>query len=226
MRRAPGPGWPPASTVRSILGFGLVAIGCALLVLVAGALLLSQLTRARALAALDPAGAGGPAERVLAAPAAGTIIGHITSARIGLDAVVLEGLGSIELMQGAGHDPASSLPGEPGNTVFAAHRDMHFRPLRDALIGDTLVVRTAAGEYGYRVTSILVVDPDQGDLGGPTKDERLTLVTCYPFHWIGPAPKRLVVQAAPLGDGRLPSPAGDPDAPGERDTPLAALPPR
>jgi sortase A len=70
-------------------------------------------------------------------------------------------------------------------------------------VGDSVAVQTVRGVFGYEVRAIEIVAPDRGDLTGPTGDERLTLVTCYPFHWIGPAPMRMVIQAVPI-----PSPAG------------------
>jgi len=125
------------------------------------------------------------------------IVGRIESRRIELDVAVLEGLGAIPLLRGVGHDPTSALPGESGNVVLAGHRDTHFRALRDVRPGDRIDVTTADGAFRYRVDTVLVVNPDRTDLLADEGEEILTLVTCYPFYWIGPAPQRLVVRASP-----------------------------
>src|SRR5262249_27514337 len=94
---------------------------------------------------------------------------------------------------GVGHLAGSAFPGEPGNAVLAAHRDTYFRALRGVRAGDAVVVTTPDGVFHFRVDSTRVVAPERTDLISETQEARLTLVTCYPFEWIGPAPNRFVV---------------------------------
>jgi len=81
--------------------------------------------------------------------------------------------------------------------ALAAHRDTYFSKLRGVSRGDAIRISTPDGVFGYRVESVLIVDPDRADLLRATRSPRLTLVTCYPFDWIGPAPRRFVVLARP-----------------------------
>src|SRR5262249_36173363 len=90
-------------------------------------------------------------------------------------------------------------PGEPGNVVLAGHRDTYFRDLKDVVTGDLIRITTPDGDYDYQVDSILVVEPDRGDLLGDTGQPSLTLVTCYPFYWVGPAPQRFIIRARLAG---------------------------
>lgn len=106
-----------------------------------------------------------------------------------------EGIGARTLRRAVGHVPGSALPGQPGNVALAGHRDRAFRRLRDVRPGDTLRLVTPAGSYEYVVDSAAVVAPDRGDLLDPTPEPTLTLVTCYPFFMVGPAPQRFVVRA-------------------------------
>jgi sortase A len=118
--------------------------------------------------------------------------------RVGLSAMVLEGVGSRTLRVGLGHLPGTSRPGQRGNVVLAGHRDTFFQPLGRIGKCDEVSLNTTAGTYHYRVTSFEVVDPhDVNQLTYHGKDE-LTLVTCYPFSYIGPAPKRFIVHAEPV----------------------------
>jgi sortase A len=82
-----------------------------------------------------------------------------------------------------------------GNTVIAAHRDTFFRPLRDVRRHDSIVVSTACGSFEYTVDSTEVVDPHNVSVLRKTKDAELTLVTCFPFTYVGPAPQRIIVHA-------------------------------
>jgi sortase A len=99
------------------------------------------------------------------------------------------------LRRGVGHVERTAHPGERGNVGLAGHRDTYFRKLRDVAAGDLVRITTPDGSYDYQVDSILVVDPDRGDLLRDRERAELTLVTCYPFAWVGPAPRRLVVRA-------------------------------
>jgi sortase A len=109
--------------------------------------------------------------------------------------MVREGVDESSLRRAVGHLPASARPGEPGNFVLLGHRDTFFRPLRDIARGDAVHMRTARGDYTYLVESVTVVAPEFVPLGDPPAGAISTLITCFPFTYAGPAPRRLVVQA-------------------------------
>src|ERR1700740_626901 len=127
--------------------------------------------------------------------ARGQPIAQLEIPRIGLHTLVLEGDDTQTLRLGAGHIPGTSLPGEAGNVAIAGHRDTFFLRLRNIAMGDTITVRTRAKSYNYRVETLKVVTPNEVGVLGPTPDNILTLVTCYPFHFVGAAPKRFIVRA-------------------------------
>jgi LPXTG-site transpeptidase (sortase) family protein len=106
------------------------------------------------------------------------------------------------LRRAVGHIPKTALPGEPGNTGLAGHRDTFFRGLRDVRNGDRIDVTTPGAVLHYDVRSIRIVEPTDVSVLDPTPGSTLTLVTCYPFNYIGAAPKRFIVQAkmAAIGD--------------------------
>ena len=95
----------------------------------------------------------------------------------------------------AGHVPGTALPGDAGNAAFAAHRDTFFRPLKDVREGDEIAVATPSGNYRYVVTAISIVEPEDLSVLSPTAESVLTLITCYPFDYVGSAPQRFIVQA-------------------------------
>jgi sortase A len=109
---------------------------------------------------------------------------------------VLEGYDDQELQRGPGHLPGTAMPGAIGNAVIAGHRDTHFRVLKDVRKGDEILVRTADGEFRYQVRGTSIVEPEDTAALQPSTDTVLHLVTCYPFYWIGSAPKRFVVEAS------------------------------
>ena len=135
-----------------------------------------------------------------AAPAAraarreGEPLGRLTLSRVGLDAVVFEGTSDETLRKGPGHLRGTGWPGDgaPSSCVISAHRDTFFRRLEGARAGDVVTLHGGGLAATYRLESRRVVKPD--DLGAisPLPGDRLTLVTCYPFHFLGPAPYRLV----------------------------------
>jgi sortase A len=127
-----------------------------------------------------------------------SLVGRIDVPRLKLSAVAREGVDDRTLDIAIGHVPGTSLPGASGNTAFAAHRDTFFRPLRGVHNGDEVVVTTPGGRYRYLVTSTRVVGPDDVSVLDPTSRPTLTLITCYPFNFVGSAPYRFVVQAALL----------------------------
>jgi sortase A len=123
------------------------------------------------------------------------VIGSLTIPRLGLSTIVVEGAGDRELKLAAGHIPGTSLPGQAGNVGIAAHRDTFFRPLRRIRKDDAIVLTTLNGKFGYRVVSTDIVTPDDVQVLFPAKTETLTLVTCYPFNFVGSAPQRFIVRA-------------------------------
>ena len=129
------------------------------------------------------------------APSLGDVVGRIEIPRLNLSTVVFEGADDGVLERGAGHLPGSALPGNRGNIVLAAHRDTFFRPLRGIRVGDQVKIHQPSGDSVYIVKSAWIVDPDQVDVLKPTAEPALTLITCYPFRYIGPAPERFVVRA-------------------------------
>ncbi|HUQ92754.1 MAG TPA: class D sortase [Bryobacteraceae bacterium] len=128
----------------------------------------------------------------------GGLIGSIEIARLGLSVIVMEGTSSTTLRRAAGHIAGTALPGESGNIGISGHRDTFFRPLRNIRRDDVITVTTLRGEYRYRVVSTKVVGPAEVGVLGPSKREVLTLVTCYPFYFVGSAPDRFIVRAERL----------------------------
>ena len=125
-----------------------------------------------------------------------TPLGTLRIKRLGVDVVVLAGTDDWTLNAAVGHIEGTPKPGDAGNIGLAGHRDGFFRPLKDIAVGD--VIELAAGERvdRYRVTQTLIVAPSDVWVLNPTESPTLTLVTCYPFYFIGSAPKRFIVRAA------------------------------
>src|SRR5262249_41741360 len=123
------------------------------------------------------------------------LIGTLEIPTIDLSVAIVEGTGDRQLRRGVGHVTDTAFPGEASNVGLAAHRDTYFRKLGDVKKGDRIIVHTPDGRFDYRVVSTQVVMPTRGDLLDPTKRGMLTLVTCYPFYYVGPAPKRFVIRA-------------------------------
>jgi LPXTG-site transpeptidase (sortase) family protein len=136
-------------------------------------------------------------------PEPGSVIARLRAPALQLSTVVLEGSDDGTLSRAAGHIEDTALPGPQGNIGIAGHRDTIFRALRRARVGDEFDLVTADGEYRYRVTRMLIVDPDDVDVLDPTPTPTLTLVTCWPFEFIGHAPKRFIVQAQLTTDAPL-----------------------
>jgi sortase A len=129
------------------------------------------------------------------APPPGTVIGKFEVPSLNISTPLLEGSDDATLARGAGHIEDTPFPGESGNIGIAGHRDTVFRPLEHVKKGDVLQVRTADKVYHYTVDRTLIVNPDDVYVLDETKDPTLTLVTCYPFKYIGHAPRRFIVQA-------------------------------
>jgi sortase A len=192
---------------RTILSAALIGGGVLLLFLGSRDFLESRLGQAGAEEEFNehPAPASLPAERHGSAavasppPAAGRTIAKLAIPRLGSELYVVEGDGARELRRGPGHLSGTAFPGQNGNCVIAGHRDTHFRVLKDIRKGDDIVIETAAGKFLYRVRSMRVVSPRNVSALQPTSDAELNLITCYPFYYLGSAPKRLVVEAALAG---------------------------
>jgi sortase A len=133
--------------------------------------------------------------RTAVRPAAGALVGRIEVSRLNLSVFAREGVDTRTLRRSAGHVPGSALPGEPGNAAFAAHRDTFFRPLQGVRKGDEIAVTTAGGEFRYVVSATRIVDPSDVSVLRASTHATLTLVTCYPFEYIGSAPRRFIVTA-------------------------------
>ncbi len=129
----------------------------------------------------------------------GSLLGRIDAPRVGVSTVILEGTSEPVLEQAAGHIPGTALPGEDGNVALAGHRDSFFRGLRDIAPGDTIVLTTPTESRQYVVRSRQIVEPDDTEVLAGTPGSALTLVTCFPFRYVGPAPRRFVVQAEQVG---------------------------
>jgi sortase A len=145
--------------------------------------------RPQALSSVSPK--AGPA----AAPEAESLVGRITIPRLLLSVVVIEGVTKAALRRAAGHIPGTALPGEAGNVGVAGHRDTFFRPLKDLKIKDEIQFSTLKGDFKYEVESLRVVEPDNVGVLAASGENVLTMVTCYPFFYVGPAPKRWIVRA-------------------------------
>jgi sortase A len=123
------------------------------------------------------------------------LIGRIEIPRLLLSAVVLEGTDKTTLRRAVGHIPGTALPGEAGNVGLSGHRDTFFRPLKDLRIKDEVQLSTLKGNFEYEVESLRVVEPDNVGVLASSGENVLTLVTCYPFSFVGPAPQRWIVRA-------------------------------
>ena len=122
-------------------------------------------------------------------------IGRLEIPRIGLSAVVAEGDDEKTLKVAVGHLPDTPLPWQEGNTALAGHRDTFFRPLRRIQPGDEIRLATRRGTFRYRVIRQMVVEPDELWVLDSSPSAGLTLITCYPFDYVGPAPRRFIVHA-------------------------------
>jgi sortase A len=123
------------------------------------------------------------------------LIGRLEIPRLGVEAIVAEGTDSGTLRRAVGHLPTTPLPGETGNVALAAHRDSFFKNLGRVRLGDRVRMTTPDGVFDYRVESKLVVRPENASVLSASRTPTLTLITCYPFGYVGSAPERFVVRA-------------------------------
>ena len=128
-----------------------------------------------------------------------TFVGRVDVPRIHLSAMISEGATAAVLSLAVGHVLGTALPGRTGNTALAAHRDTFFRRLGELQPGDVIQIWGPRNEYSYRVVFTDIVDPDETWVLQPASGETLTLITCYPFRFVGSAPKRFVVRARRSG---------------------------
>ena len=128
-------------------------------------------------------------------PAKGDLIGTLEIPRIKRVIPIYEGTDDAELKRGAGHYIKSVMPGAIDNSVIAGHRDSVFSKFGSLKIGDPLTVKTASGTFVYKIKSFRIVKADDRTVIVPTKVATLTLSTCYPFYYVGNAPKRFIVTA-------------------------------
>ena len=182
--------------------WGLLMVGVVCLLWVGATSLsavLYQVTHGVSLETLDPSldhpEAVRAAHRVEARVDAPAAIGRLEIPRIGVSVVVAEGDDENTLKVAVGHLPDTPLPWQAGNTALAGHRDTFFRSLRRVRAGDEIRVVTRHGTFRYRVSRHTVVDPDALWVLDASPAAALTLITCYPFDYVGPAPRRFVVHA-------------------------------
>jgi len=135
----------------------------------------------------------------------GDTLAKLKIPRLDTELYVVEGDGHRELRRGPGHLAGTALPGENGNCVIAGHRDTHFRVLKDIREGDDIILQTSAGQFLYRVKRTRIVSPENTSALAPTKTAELNLITCYPFYYLGSAPKRFIVEAQLAGSVQRPS---------------------
>jgi sortase A len=122
-------------------------------------------------------------------------IARLDAPSVSLSATVLEGSDDGTLARAAGHIEDTAFPGQPGNIGIAGHRDTIFRPLRRLRTGDPITLSTSDRVFHYRVSGTKIVDPEDVYVLDPTDQPAVTLVTCYPFEFIGHAPRRFIVRA-------------------------------
>ena len=154
-----------------------------------------QQQESAALARFVPEGPATSSETPPATIGPDGLIGRLEIPHLELSVVVLEGTRSKTLRRAVGHISGTALPGHAGNVGIAGHRDTFFRPLRNIQPDDLITFTTPRGEYRYRVVSTKVVSPDNVAVLNSDGNEVLTLVTCYPFYYVGPAPDRFIVRA-------------------------------
>jgi sortase A len=127
-----------------------------------------------------------------------SVIGRLDIPRLNLSVMVREGADERTLSRAVGHIPGTALPGKIGNVGLAGHRDTFFRALRNIREDDTIELETTSGSFRYVVKSTKIVTPRDVSVLEASGGETLTLVTCYPFYYVGSAPKRFIVHASQM----------------------------
>jgi sortase A len=141
----------------------------------------------------------GVAPAIRAAPLKGEPIGRLEIPLAGISTIISAGTDALTLRRGIGHIDGTALPGEPGNVGLAGHRDTAFRGLRKLRPGDRISLITAFESFDYAIESMQTVAPERVDVLNPLEYPTLTLVTCFPFDFVGPAPLRFVLRAREIG---------------------------
>jgi LPXTG-site transpeptidase (sortase) family protein len=195
---------------------GLLAVGTALAIWCAIVLVEARHTNAipipppRTPAVVTPPRGETPEKAARSRPIveAGAWVARLEAPTVHLSATVLEGTADATLDRGAGHIEDTPFPGEPGNVGIAGHRDTIFRPVRSLRIGDPLVLTDTDHVYRFRITKTSIVNPEDVYVLDPAGHPTLTLVTCYPFEFIGHAPRRFIVHADLVATEARAEPAG------------------
>lgn len=149
------------------------------------------------------------------------VLGRLEIPRLNISAVIVEGSDDESLKLGPGHVPGTALPGEQGNVAIAGHRNTHFLPLKEVQAGDKISITSPRGNMEYAVQYVEIVSPDDVDAINPTDESQLTLITCYPFFYVGSAPERFIVHAKSTAPPQ--EAAAKPQSP-ETPTPSNAIP--
>jgi sortase A len=129
----------------------------------------------------------------------GGVIGEMDVPRLGIQTMVVQGDSAKILRRAVGHMPETPLPWESGNVALAGHRDSFFRPLRNIRAGDAITLKTVNGDFQYEVDSTEVVPASDMHVLDASNGQTLTLITCFPFYYVGSAPNRFVVHAREVG---------------------------
>lgn len=191
-----------SSTLRFVRK-SLLCIGIALLAYAGGTLAYANVYQRYQLWKFEGEMAAPPAIHAIPALEAaplreGDLLGKLEIPRLGIKVMVLQGTDDATLALGAGHVRGTPLPGGDGNAAIAAHRDTSFRKLEGIRRGDTIQYGTLHHGYAYVVESIEIVDPSDTRVIESSDRQELTLISCFPFHFVGSAPKRFIVHALPL----------------------------
>ena len=156
---------------------------------------LYQAMENRELDAILSSAPAAPSPRTRRDPAPGSTLGRIEIPRLGVSAVIRAGSDARTLQLAVGHIPGTAVPGDAGNIGLAGHRDTFFRRLADIRADDEIRIVTADGTFRFRVENTRIVSPKDTWVLDPTRAAALTLVTCYPFTYLGSAPDRFIVRA-------------------------------
>jgi sortase A len=179
-------------TARIVLAIGVILLAWVGWVMIQGRFYQASVTEYLKEQRKLPQRPAGPIEAELVE---GQTLGRMDIPRLGLSVAIFQGTKSKTLRIGAGHIEGTAIPGEAGNSGIAAHRDTFFRPLENIRTNDEIQIETARGFSHYQVDSIKIVAPDDIAVLEPTTESGVTLVTCYPFYFVGAAPKRFIVHA-------------------------------
>jgi sortase A len=191
----------------NMLRRALMGLGCAAVVYAAGTVAYGEMSQRYASWRFDaetavPLGPAAAIEPSRIEVHDGDRVGRLEVQRLGLSVMIYQGIEESALIAGAGHVPGTPAPGGDGNIVIAAHRDSYFRKLSGILAGDSIRIITVRGSYEYIVDSSEVVDPEDTRVMESRDRDELTLITCYPFYFVGSAPKRFIVHATFSGRSR------------------------